>query len=154
MRKNSLTVFSGSGIPWNKIFFSVSKYFAVITLLGALAGGIIKGAEGALAFVTGSLLIYLCFSIGIVVVSITERRSMANAARALVATYVLKVLILGIVFLGFPWPLALKNGWMLAGAISAVTVWLVVEMKTIMNMRILYFDQHDGSTAQHMGDKS
>lgn len=142
----------GSGISWKNIFLNVSKYLGAVTLLGLAIGGVTRGYEGSLAFLAGSLLIYLCFSIGIVVVSITERRSMANAARALVATYVVKVFVLGIALLGFSWPSAIKNGWMLAGAICAVTVWLVVEMITIMKMRILYFDDDDGSAAKHLGD--
>lgn len=115
--------------------------------LGAILAIIIGGTNSALSFTAGAFLVYICFVIGILVVSVAGRRSMAGAVRALMLTYVLKVTVLGVILLLVPVPAELKNNWLASGALAAVVVWLSVEMKTVMNMRILYFDVHDGSNS-------
>lgn len=136
-----------SQVPWNRILKQVSKYFFSMLALGIILAIIVGGANSAVSFTTGALLVYICFVIGIVVVIVAGRRSMAGAVRALMLAYVVKVTVLGIVLLAVPVPDEIKNNWLAVGALTAVVVWLSVEMQTVMNMRILYFDVHDGSSS-------
>lgn len=136
-----------SAIPWSRIFKQVSKYFSITLAGGIILAIILDSAISALSFTAGALLVYICFVIGIAVVAVAGRKSMSDAVRALVLTYVVKVTVLGLILLAVPVPDQLKNNWLAVGALTAVVIWLSVEMKTVMRMRILYFDSHDGSNS-------
>ncbi|QRZ62275.1 hypothetical protein [Rothia sp. ZJ932] len=145
MRKASQRTSYDSDIPWLRIFREVSKYFLWVVTGGLILAIIVDGINAALSFGLGAALVYICFAVGIVVVIVAGRRSMSEAVRALMLAYVAKVTFLGLVLLTVPVPDYLRNNWLAVGALIAVVVWLSVEMKTVMGMRILYFDAHDGS---------
>lgn len=127
-------------MPWKRMLAQVSFALAIVTLVGTIGGALISGSGAAGGFIIGVALVYLSFLIAITVVLAAERRSMSDAARALVASYVIKILLFTAVLLFVPIPDAFRNGWMLTGAIIALVIQLVIEMKIIMKQRIFYFD--------------
>ncbi|MFW0108609.1 hypothetical protein ACN08Z_05725 [Rothia sp. P7181] len=128
---------------WKNIFFSVSKIVIPVTITGIMVGALIQGRWGFLAFLVGSLIVQIWFSIDVLVAHRAERVSMTNVARQMVVCYVIKVMIGAMLLLIVPLPQAMTNGWMLSGALITTLVWLVMTMKSIMAMRILYFANHD-----------
>ena len=134
---------SGINLPWKSIFFSVSKFFFLQVIVGTLVSAMFAQIPGILGYLSGVMLVFSCFSAGVLVAHWAGRRSMTDAARAMVVAYVVKVLILGMVLMLVPLPAEVRNGWMLMGALVSVVVWLAVEMKMMMNLRILYFDANE-----------
>lgn len=127
-------------MPWKRMLAQVSLALAIVTLVGTIGGALISGSGAAGGFLTGAALVYLSFLVAIIVVLVAERRSISDAARALVASYIIKILLFTAVLLFAPIPEAFRNGWMLIGAITALVIQLVIEMKIIMKQRIFYFD--------------
>lgn len=127
-------------MPWKRMLVQVSLALAIVTLVGTIGGALISGSGAAGGFLTGVALVYLSFLVAIIVVLVAERRSMSEAATALVVSYVIKVLLFTAVLLFVPIPEVYRNGWMLVGAVAALALQLVIEVKIIVNQRIFYFD--------------
>lgn len=137
---NKPQYFDGNNLPWKSIFVSVTKFFFLQAFLGTLVSAIFAQMPGLLGYLSGATLVFICFTIGVTVAALAGRRSMTDAARSMVVAYVVKVMILGMALMLIPMPDIIQNGWMLAGAIVSVVVWLAVEMRAMMRLRILYFD--------------
>ncbi len=108
-----------------------------------MVGAIIDSWAGMLGLLSGFALVYLWFAIDILVAQRAEKKALSEVARALMATYIIKVLIGFGLLLLVPLPRLILNGWFLTGAILTVLLWLGGSMRTIMKMRFLYFDAHD-----------
>lgn len=141
MRQYSIT-------PWKNILTQVSKIGAPVWIIGMIVGAVIDGWSGLLAFGAGCLLVHGWFAFDIFVANAAERKSMGNVARALLAAYVIKTGIGFVILFAVPLPRIILNGWLLAGTITAVILWLGIGMRTIMRMRILYFDSSDLTNEQ------
>ena len=135
---------SQTSTSWTQILRRVSGWCLLSAVFGGLLGAVFQGWSGMLGFIAGSALVYLWILLDVLVARRTERNRLSSVAPALLGTYVLKVLA-GFALLFVPLPTVVLNGWMLAGAIIAVCIWLCGSMHTIMGMRILYFDEHDES---------
>lgn len=128
---------------WKNILRFVTKLCIPLVLAGTMVGAIIDGWAGMLGLLSGFALVYLWFAIDILVAQRAEKKALSEVARALMATYIIKVLIGFGLLLLVPHPRLILNGWFLTGAILTVLLWLGGSMRTIMKMRILYFDAHD-----------
>lgn len=127
-------------MPWMRMLGQVSLALAIVALVGTIGGVFISGNGAAGGFILGLGLVYLSFLVAITVVVVAERRSMGDAARALVASYVVKILLFTALLILVPIPEAYRNGWMLAGAVLALVIQLALETKIIMKQRLFYFD--------------
>lgn len=127
-------------MPWASMFSRISMALAILALVGTIGGGLSAGLPAAAAFLSGLALVYLTFASGVLLMLLTQKRSMKTAALALLASYPVKILIFTCLLLLAPLPEAWRNGWMLTGSLLALGVQLVMETKIIWKQRILYFD--------------
>lgn len=146
------SMWAGTGpvkaLPWKTILGAVSKVYVIVTLAGMMVSAVMAGFSGFLGFTLGSVIVYLWFTLDIVVAGKSEKVSMAESARRLMAVYVLKVVLGLVLLLVVPVPQNLLNGWLLTGAILGVSLWLATLMKALTGLRILYFDDHDQEIAR------
>lgn len=133
---------------WKNISRFVSKLCFPVLFIGTIIGVVVHGQSAAIAFAIAGLVVHAWFSIDVWVAARAERNSMADVARALLATYVIKVMLGMCVLLFVPLPRDILNGWMLISAILVVSTWLPGSMWTIMHLRILYFDTFDENLKQ------
>lgn len=131
---------TGNDLPWRHIFVSVFKIFFFQLIVGTLVSALFAQLPGFIGYLSGAILVLISFGSGVLVASVAGRRSMTNAAKSLIVAYFVKILLLGLIVFLVPLPPEYRNGWLLAGAIVSVCVWLTVEMRTMLNLRILYFD--------------
>ncbi|MEX3609612.1 hypothetical protein VVR12_00980 [Rothia sp. LK2588] len=129
--------------PWDDMLRSMRRGFAVVFCGGLGLSMILGQFPAAAGFVFGSLLVYLWFFIDIIVARAAEKRSLSSVARAMLSVYVVKAMVGAAVLAFFDLPQWLSPGFVLAGAILGVIASLASMMKSVMSMRILYFDTHD-----------
>jgi hypothetical protein len=125
--------------PWKTLYYRVSVCSVPPLLLGVTGALIVRGPSGLAGFMLGFLIIYICFTLGVLTV-LGATRLRVGIPQALVCAYVVKASLMGVVLLTVPIPENIKHGWTLAGAIIGAVLWLSIEAITINNIRILYFD--------------
>ena len=129
--------------PWGDMLRLMSRVFTVVLVVGLVICAIWGRFPAAAGFVFGSLLVYLWFLIDVIVARAAEKRSLSNVARAMLSVYVVKAMAGAAILAFFDLPHWLSQGFVLAGAILSVIACLGSMMKSVMSMRILYFDTHD-----------
>ena len=87
----------------------------------------------------GFLIIYICFTLGVLVMLVAPIFDW-GVPKSLVVSYLVKIALLGLVLMFVPFPENLRHGWTLAGACTGVILWIVIETVSIARLRILYFD--------------
>ena len=97
------------------------------------------GPVGALGITLGFLIIYICFTLGVLVMLVAPIFDW-GVPKSLVVSYLVKIALLGLVLMFVPFPENLRHGWTLAGACTGVILWIVIETVSIARLRILYFD--------------
>lgn len=138
-RKNGSAGAYSREFPWKILYYRVTVCSVPLILLGILGAGIARGLAGLAGFIFGFLIVYICLTLSIITV-LGATRLRLGIPQALLVGYVVKTTLMGVVLMTVPIPEVVKHGWTLAGAVVGAVLWLGVEMATIKNMRVLYFD--------------
>jgi len=125
--------------PWKTLYYRVSVCSVPPLLLGVTGALIVRGPSGLAGFMLGFLIIYICFTLGVLVMLVAPIFDW-GVPKSLVVSYLVKIALLGLVLMFVPFPENLRHGWTLAGACTGVILWIVIETVSIARLRILYFD--------------
>ena len=124
---------------WKILFYRVSACSLVAWFGGMMSAYGVAGYVGALGITLGFLIIYICFTLGVLVMLVAPIFDW-GVPKSLVVSYLVKIALLGLVLMFVPFPENLRHGWTLAGACTGVILWIVIETVSIARLRILYFD--------------
>lgn len=131
--------FESQELSWKFLFYRVSAYSLLAWLGGMMSAYLFAGPVGALGITLGFLIIYICFTLGVLVMLVAPIFDW-GVPKSLVVSYLVKIALLGLVLIFVPFPENLRHGWTLAGACTGVILWIVIETISIARLRILYFD--------------
>ena len=131
--------FESQELSWKFLFYRVSAYSLLAWLGGMMSAYLFAGPVGALGITLGFLIIYICFTLGVLVMLVAPILDW-GVPKSLVVSYLVKIALLGLVLIFVPFPESLRHGWTLAGACTGVILWIVIETVSIARLRILYFD--------------
>lgn len=131
--------FESQELSWKFLFYRVSAYSLLAWLGGMMSAYLFAGPVGALGITLGFLIIYICFTLGVLVMLVAPIFDW-GVPKSLVVSYLVKIALLGLVLMFVPFPENLRHGWTLAGACTGVILWIVIETVSIARLRILYFD--------------
>jgi ATP synthase protein I len=117
---------------------------AVIGVGGAVLGAVLDGRDAALGAALGALVVALFFGLGAFVLDVVSR--LAPAASLLIAllTYVLKVVLLAVVFVGLQRSGAfdgdLDARWLGGTMIVATFAWTLAQLMVTLRARVPVYD--------------
>jgi ATP synthase protein I len=119
---------------------------AVLILGAALAlvGGLTSGRPAVLGVLIGALMVCVFFGVGAVILDVVA--ALAPAASLLIAllTYTLKVVLIGLVFVGLTQSGALEQTidarWLAGTVIASTLVWLTAQVIASMRARLPIYD--------------
>jgi ATP synthase protein I len=129
---------------------------AVVAVLVTVAGAIASGAPGAAGAAIGAGMVLVFFGLGALVVNAVAGVSPAASLVVALLTYVLQVLLVGLVLVGLERAGALDGAvdrrWAAGSLIAATLVWLVTHIITLTRSRIpLYALPERGSEGDEAG---
>ena len=84
--------------PWKTLYYRVSVCSVPPLLLGVTGALIVRGPSGLAGFMLGFLIIYICFTLGVLTV-LGATRLRVGIPQALVCAYVVKASLMGVVLL-------------------------------------------------------
>lgn len=126
-------------LSWKILFYRVSVCTLLAWFGGMMGACLFAGPVGALGITLGFLIIYICFTLGVLVMLVAPMFGW-GVPKSLVVSYLVKIALLCLVLMFVPFPENLRHGWTLAGACTGVILWIVIETVSIARLRILYFD--------------
>lgn len=126
-------------LSWKFLFYRVSACSLLAWFGGMMSAYLFAGTVGALGITLGFLIIYICFTLGVLVMLVAPIFDW-GVPKSLVVSYLVKIALLGLVLMFVPFPENLRHGWTLAGTCTGVILWIVIETVSIARLRILYFD--------------
>ena len=121
----------------------------VALFVGGPAGG--PGAAGSVAFAAGVVIAF--FAISLLAGHAFGRRNPSGAIGAFAVVYVLKIVGFAALLLWLGRPGWVDGPWFGASGIVTVVVWQAVEVISFGRLRLLIFDDSDGSSAREEGPR-
>ena len=127
---------------------SVVRRALVSTLLVGLVavalGALVAGSAAAAGALIGTAMVCLFFSVGALVLDVVARLAPATSLLIALLTYTLKVVLIGLVFLGLSRSGALESAvdarWLGGVVIACTLVWLAAQITFSMRARELLYD--------------
>ena len=127
---------------------SVVRRALVLTLLAGavliVLGALVSGSAAAVAAVIGTVMVCVFFGLGAMVLDVVAKLAPATSLLIALLTYTLKVVLIGLVFVGLQRSGALQDavhGQWLGGTVIACTlVWLAAQVTFSMRSREPLYD--------------
>ncbi|CAN5254088.1 hypothetical protein BH18ACT9_BH18ACT9_01670 [soil metagenome] len=147
---------SGSG-PRPGSIGSVVRPAIILTLLvgllAATAGMLLDGLPGLLGALVGTGIVVVFFGLGVAVLDGVTRFAPAASVLVALVTYTLKVLLVGLVFIGLfqsgAMETAIDAQWLGGTVIAATVAWLSAQVRTSTRARIPLYDLTPNDSPRH-----
>ena len=114
----------------------------VAGVLLVIAGTVSSGGRAAAGAALGSLIVGAFFSVSAVVIAKAGQANPKFVMVAALATYVVKIIALGVVLTFLPRDWIFDTRWMAAGVGLGLFVWLGAHMRYVWTTQIYYVDPH------------
>ncbi|GAA1178278.1 MULTISPECIES: ATP synthase subunit I [Nesterenkonia] len=121
---------------WRRVLLVSLAAGVSATLLAALAGLAVAGADAALSASLGGMIVVVFSALSLLLVDIAERVVPAQAITAFMLGFAVKIILLAVVLTSVPAPGWIVPGWTLFPAAGVVVVWQIAEITAFMRMRI------------------
>lgn len=106
------------------------------------AGAVVAGGRAAAGAALGLLIVGAFFSVSAVVIARAGQANPKFVMIAALATYVVKIVALGVVLTFLPRDWIFDTRWMAAGVGLGLFVWLGAHMRYVWTTQIYYVDPH------------
>ena len=114
----------------------------VAGVLLVVAGAVFSGGRAAAGAALGGLIVGAFFSVSAVVIARAGQVNPKLVMIAALATYVVKIIALGLVLTFLPRDWVFDTHWMAAGVGLGLFVWLGAHMRYVWTTQIYYVDPH------------
>lgn len=116
----------------------------VLGAMLALVGGLTSGRSAVLGVLIGSLMVCVFFGVGALVLDVVAGLAPAASLMIALLTYTLKVVLIGLVFVGLTRSGALEQTidarWLGGTVIASTLVWLAAQVVASMRARLPIYD--------------